>query len=158
MGFCSKNEIDKFGYNDCVITKAQITDSEINLELEALIVKAANSQNTNFTDSYAGEAVCVLQEAGIDLVTKAGYRYYDANDNLIEEKPDEVVKLTDAELSELISDTYLADIEKNDDGTYNLVSEEIKEDISENAEIYVIKVSCKDIIISWERYMNRVQN
>lgn len=158
MSFCSKNEISKFGYNDCVITKSSITGEGIKLELDALIVRANNSQNANYTDSYAGETVCNLKNGKITKFVKAGYKYYDANDNLVEEKPDEELNLSTSEMETILREIYMPEFEKNDDGTYTIVAEVISEDISENVDVYVITLECEEVVITWEHYMNKVQN
>lgn len=158
MSFCSVNETSKFGYNDCIIVKSEIREDGIKFELEALIVRANNSQNTNYTDSYAGETCCYMKNGKIKSFVKAGYKYYDANDNLIEEKPDEELKLTNKEAEALLTEIYMSELEKNDDGTYTVVAEVISEDISENVDVYIITIECDEVEMTWEHYMNRVQN
>lgn len=158
MGYISINETDKFGYSDCVINKATIDESGIRLELEALIVKSANSQNSNYTDSYAGDTVCILKNAKIYKILKVGYKYYDANDRLIEEMPDEVMQFDNGELSQIMAGAYLPEFIDNGDGNYSVVVEMASEDISENTDEYIIEVNCEEVSMSWEQYMNRVQN
>ena len=158
MGFCSKNEVSKFGYNDCVITKSSISENGIRLELDALIARANNSQNSNYTDSYAGDTVCEMKNGKILRFVKSGYKYYDANDNLIEEKPDEELSLSTDEMEKILNNIYMPEFEKNDDGTYYIVAEVISEDISENVDVYVITLECDEVVITWEHYLNRVQN
>ena len=65
MGFESVNEIDKFSFDDCVVKKFEVQEGQLYLELEALIVKAGNSQNTNYTESYAGPTTVRLKEGKI---------------------------------------------------------------------------------------------
>ena len=60
--FVSTNEFDKFGYDDCLVKSIRETASGLVLELEALIVRARNSQNTNYTDSYADTTTLVLKK------------------------------------------------------------------------------------------------
>lgn len=141
-----------------MITKSKITEEGIRLELDALIVRANNSQNSNYTDSYAGETVCNLKKGKITSFIKAGYKYYDANDNLVEEKPDELMEVSDKDIENILTDIYMPELEKNDDGTYTLVAEVISEDISENVDVYIVTIECEEVVITWEHYMNRVQN
>ena len=54
MGFQSVNEIEQFNFDDCYVTEFEVSESQIDLLLEALIVRKNNSQNSNFTESYAG--------------------------------------------------------------------------------------------------------
>ena len=49
MKFESVNELEKFSFEDCVITGLEERPERFILNLEALIVLPENSQNTNFT-------------------------------------------------------------------------------------------------------------
>lgn len=159
MKFCSNNEIEKFAYNDCVITGVVKRDSELVLNLEALIVKANNSQNSNFTDSYAGETECKISGITYYKLCKIGFKYYDADDNLISETPDEEMDINSADLDNLMKDMYLYKLEKTDeDGLLHLEFETVEEDISVPTDAYELVFSADNIAISWDRYMNRVQN
>ena len=53
MSFKSMNEVENFRYDDCRILKRKNTEPDFVLEVEALIVKSNNSQNSNYTESYA---------------------------------------------------------------------------------------------------------
>ncbi|MDO4942097.1 MAG: hypothetical protein Q4E73_04545 [Lachnospiraceae bacterium] len=165
MGFESINEIDQFSFDDCVIKKFEVQEGQLYLELEALIVKARNSQNTNFTESYAGPTTVRLKEGSILSGIKEGYKYYDANGTLLEETPDR--KLTDEELQVLpkqCEDVYLFSMEKDkeEDGkfTYYMEIEFPSEDEYDNAitDTFELKVEFEKAVFSWEFYMNRVEN
>ena len=54
MKFNAVNELEHFSFRDAQIQKAEWTGDALRFELEAVIVKADNSQNGNYTDSYAG--------------------------------------------------------------------------------------------------------
>lgn len=113
--FQSINELDKFSYKDCVIKSVTVREDTIILQVEALIVEPDNSQNTNYTRSYAGDTTITYTQGRIGKVVKEGYRYYDANDILQEEVPDTV--LSEAETVELmgqLANTYLYDIQMLD--------------------------------------------
>ena len=100
MGFKSVNEIEKFTFDDCVISSFKVNEAGIILVLEALIVDSNNSQNTNYTESYADTTTVRLLDGKIISAKKDGYRYYDANEVLMEEVPDTV--LSDVETENII--------------------------------------------------------
>ena len=52
--FKSIDETDKFSYTDCVISDIEKAEDGYIFNVEALIVKENNSQNSNFTESFAG--------------------------------------------------------------------------------------------------------
>ncbi len=163
MGFKSVNEIEKFTFDDCVVQSFKVNEAGIILVLEALIVDSNNSQNTNYTESYADTTTVRLLEGKIISAKKDGYRYYDANEVLMEEVPDTV--LNDEEIKNIINTcegSYLYYIEKdvdneNDENIYNIGLEFIDEEDNTAADSYEIKVSFKEAIFTWERYLNRVQ-
>lgn len=165
MKFESVNEIEQFAFDDCVIKKFEVKENQICLELEALIVRPRNSQNTNFTQSYADVTTVYLEKGKILSGIKEGYKYRDANDVLLEEISDQ--ELTAKELVDLpgqCADTYLFSMEKDkeEDGRffYYMEIEFPGEDQYDNAftDTFEIKVSFEKAIFGWERYLNRVES
>lgn len=165
MGFESVNEIDKFSFDDCVVNKFEVQEGQLYLELEALIVKAGNSQNTNYTESYAGPTTVRLKEGKILSGIKEGYKYYDANEVLLSEEPDQELDqdTLDALLPQCV-DVYLFSMEKDSekDGkqVYDMEIEFPGEDQYDktSTDIYELKVEFEKAVFSWERYLNRVES
>lgn len=163
MKYKSVNEIDKFRYDDCVLADIKVDDTCIVLVLEALIVKRDNSQNTNYTESYAGTTNVTIKGGKITAGIKDGYKYYDANDVLIREVLD--TKLDDNELKalpKLCQGAYLYDISESTDDfgnkCYVLGIEFVDEEEQAMGDSYRIFITGEDIVCEWERYMNRVQS
>lgn len=164
MRFQSINEIEKFSFDDCEIQKFEVQENQIYMELEALIVRPQNSQNTNYTESYAGTTYVRLQEGRLVSVVKEGYRYYDANDCLISEVPDEM--LSAAEIEKMIKRLkgallFVMEKKKEENGvcTYSMRlefpnQEEYDDTVTES---YELIVEFKQAIFEWDFYMNRVQ-
>lgn len=159
MGFQSVNELEQFSFQDAQIKDFQVSEGLIFFELEAVIVKARNSQNANFTDSYAGTLSMRLLGGKIQKAVKEGYKYYDANDNLVEEVPDEA--LSGEEIAALVKaskDYYLFDVVKVEDDQNTtghflyLFGLDADEETS-----YWFQIEFEKSILEWERYMNRVQ-
>ncbi len=155
--FYSVNEIDKFDYKDCYITNILFGDS-IQIEVEALIVKAGNSMNTNYTDSYAATTMIELTNAKISAGCIDGYKYYNANDELIrsvEDKPlnaDECGKV----LKDAVGD-YLYNMEKTGDGVILNIETIDEENSNTVGDSYTIDIKCTDVNIGWDKYLNRVE-
>lgn len=167
--FVSVNEFDKFGYDYCLVKSIRETASGLVLELEALIVRARNSQNTNYTDSYADTTTLVLEKTSIESMIREGYRRYDANDKLIEEVPDEVVaKDTWKKFFDKNESVFLIEFSASghdghegqgeNTGYEGFMVFEMPAEIGDNPETFEMKVSFAKAEFSWERYMNRVQN
>ena len=162
MSFKSINEIERFTFDDCVVSEFKVNDAGVILTLEALIVDSNNSQNTKYTESYADTVTARLLDGKILSVKKDGYKYYDANEVLMEEVPDTL--LSDEEADKIIKTSegvYLYYMEKDDsaetDYIYNIGLEFADEEDSTVADSYEVKVSFSQAIFTWERYLNRVQ-
>ncbi|MBR1816279.1 MAG: hypothetical protein IJ763_06220 [Lachnospiraceae bacterium] len=163
MSYKSTNEIEKFTFDDCVLSSFKVNDAGIILELEALIVDSNNSQNTNYTESYADTTTVRFLDGKIISAKKDGYKYYDANEVLMKEVPD--VVLSDEETDNIIKTcvgAYLYYMEKDADNEsseniYNIGLEFTDEEDNTAADSYEIKVSFSDAIFTWERFLNRVQ-
>lgn len=164
MGFQSINEIENFSFEDCQISEFKVLENSVEIEVEALIVKPANSQNTNYTESYAGTTRILFEDGKLLSGKKDGYKYYDANEVLLSETPDE--EMTIEQILEMLSrskDEYLYGIQlrKEEDGVYyytmgiEFVSEEAFDTVP--ADSYQLEFSCEKLIISWSQYLNRVQ-
>lgn len=163
MAFQAVNELEHFNFEDCTISMLRVQPDQINIEVEALIVKRNNSQNTNYTDSYAATTQIGLKQGKIIGAIKDGYRYYDANDVLQQEVPD--TKLNTMETEKLLkecSGAYLYELQadKQEDGTYRgtIAIEFVDEAEQTMADSYRLEVTFEKSVVSWERYMNRVQN
>lgn len=159
MGFQSVNELEQFSFQDAQIKDFQVSEGVIFFELEAVIVKARNSQNANFTDSYAGTLSMRLLGGKIQKAVKEGYKYYDANDVLVEEIPDEA--LSEEEIAALVKtskDYYLFDVVKveDDQNTTGHLLYLFGLDADEETS-YWFQIEFDKSILEWERYMNRVQ-
>lgn len=157
MRFNSINEIDKFRFDDCVLKECSIDESGITLMVEALIVKADNSQNSNYTESYAGEAAINMPGAKVSGLIRDGYRKYDADDNLIEQVEDESLPVNALNFKEMFNNQYLTDISALKEGEYRIGFEIADEDPTAITDSYTMVVQCESISVSWDRYMNRVQ-
>lgn len=156
MAFVSNNEINKFSFQDAVLVKFERALSTIWLTVDALIVKANNSQNTNYTDSYADTAEIELDDIEIVALLKEGYSRYDADDKLIEEIPDEPVAPDDYHtVFKEIAGAYLATFEYEDDEY--VLEFEVPDEVGAIGDTYELHVRASGIQVKWDRYLNRVQ-
>ena len=162
MGFKSVNEIEKFKFTDCVITKREKKNDEISYEVEALIIASDNSQNSNCTESYAGTAYIRFISGEEILCIKDGYKKYDCDNKLIEEVPDEKVdSVTMENLLKHCENFYLSGIEKIPDGEdYVLFMDKPEEEQYDTlpTDTYQVRIKCEKVVVTWERYLNRVQS
>ena len=99
--FKSIDETDKFSYTDCVISDIEKAEDGYIFNVEALIVKENNSQNSNFTESFAGPSKIKFVDGKLKDIVKVGFKYYNADSVLIKEVPDEIKLFNYGNLYEL---------------------------------------------------------
>lgn len=165
MRFNSINEIKQFSFEDCQITKFNLTESSLTMVAEAVIVRPNNSQNSNYTESYADTCNIHFANATLQSAIKDGYKYYDANDNLLDSIPDEALdSKTISTFSKLLENAYLYDIEEstseNDNSKiFTLHLELPKEEEFDTlpTDSYTLAITSDNVTISWDKYLNRVQ-
>jgi hypothetical protein len=153
--FKSIDEIDKFSYEDCVLTGMEWAEDGLLFEVEALIVRENNSQNSNFTESYAGPAVIKLVDGRITDVIKTGFKYYDADGQLLKIVPDEAESpLVWESLFKTFPGNYLPSLEAVDDGY--IIEIEMSEEDGTQGNSYLLKAEASSVIVTWDKYLNRV--
>ena len=158
MKYKSIDELEHFSFQDCQVFEAEVTPEGIRLQVEALIVKPENSQNTNFTESYAGTTEIRFVEGGILSAVRDGYKYYTADDVLVDEVPDQA--LSELEIKDLLrkaEGAYLYEVTKQDN-EYILAIEFVDEsEYNTASDSYTLKLKANKVIVEWDFYMNRVQ-
>lgn len=162
MGFKSVNEIEQFIFDDCQIGEIKVSDINIEMCLEALIVRKNNSQNTNFTESYAATTTARFLLGKILSGVKDGYKYYNADDVLLKEVPDQPLDLD--EINNILKKSegaYLFEFEKDKEENglfyYTFGIEFVDETENTMSDSYHFKMSFEKAIFEWERYLNKVQ-
>ena len=58
VAYKSVDELEHFRFDDCQIDTFAVTENGVELMVEALIVRADNSQNTNYTESIMMQMMC----------------------------------------------------------------------------------------------------
>lgn len=154
--FKTVNETEKFRYDDCVINKMIIDETGISLSVDALIVKADNSQNSNYTESYADTADIEINGGLVTRIIRDGYKMYDANDVLIKEVPDEEIDINSEMWSTKFEGQFLVGIKRIEEKEAVLEIEINDEEAAGVADSFSVNIKCNDINIKWERYLNRV--
>lgn len=153
--FKSIDETDKFSYEDCVLIGIEKAEDGLIMDVEALIVRENNSQNTNFTESYAGPTAVKFVDGKITDIVKVGFKYYDADGRLIKEVPDEpVVKPQWESLIKTFDGNYLPALDKGD-GRYT-VEIEMSEEDGTQGNSYLLTIEASGVVITWDKYLNRV--
>ena len=177
MSFKSIDELGRFSFEDVVIEDMRFVNGEVHFTLNALIVLPNNSQNTNYTMSYADTSELVLEAGKMVEAVREGFKYYDADDNLIEAVPEKPFLAPELDsVPEKCLGGYLCEVQKvylDDEPVRNTVGTEAEAtkqlydfyiefpaDDGTNGvapESFRLRFSFEHAVVCWERYLNRVQ-
>lgn len=166
MSFISINELEKFSFEDCQIVDVKLSTGKIEFTLEALIVRGNNSQNANYTDSYADTCTLTLVDSEILSIVEEGYKNYDADDNLISEVPDKEISLLESvSLFSSFKEQYLCAAECDEKtANYLIFTFEVDTGTLNEAGItdpylptYLVQIKFSSATVEWDRYLNKVQ-
>lgn len=157
------NELEHMSFNDASVEDVEIIPgendaiSELVFHISGVIIKADNSCNANYTDSYAGDMELRFKNLEIEALLQEGHKLYDANDVLIEEVPDKPIACED--YKSVIKSfkgcpvfyggsakTEAVDTEKL---CYQFI-------IDKEEESYVISILYDEAIARWEKFLNKV--
>lgn len=121
------------------------------LYVEGAVVKDNNSQNEYYTDKYADQMEIRFKNPVIEAVLLEGHKYYDANDNLVEEVPDQ--KLAEDEYEKIFGkfkENYIfyGGKPEADKKCYQMIV-----DVDEDS--YIVSFYYDKVIAGWNHFLNK---
>ena len=119
--------------------------------VEGAVVKDNNSQNEYYTDKYADQMEIRFKNPVIEAVLLEGHKYYDANDNLVEEVPDQ--KLSEDEYEKIFGkfkENYIfyGGKPEADKKCYQMIV-----DVDEDS--YIVSFYYDKVIAGWNHFLNK---
>ena len=123
----------------------------LELYVEGAVVKDNNSQNEYYTDKYADQMEIRFKNPVIEAVLLEGHKYYDANDNLVEEVPDQ--KLAEDEYEKIFGkfkENYIfyGGKPEADKKCYQMIV-----DVDEDS--YIVSFYYDKVIAGWNHFLNK---
>ena len=123
----------------------------LELYVEGAVVKDNNSQNEYYTDKYADQMEIRFKNPVIEAVLLEGHKYYDANDNLVEEVPDQ--KLAEDEYEKIFGkfkENYIfyGGKPEADKKCYQMIV-----DVDEDS--YIVSLYYDKVIAGWNHFLNK---
>lgn len=123
----------------------------LELYVEGAVVKDNNSQNEYYTDKYADQMEIRFKNPVIEVVLLEGHKYYDANDNLVEEVPDQ--KLAEDEYEKIFGkfkENYIfyGGKPEADKKCYQMIV-----DVDEDS--YIVSFYYDKVIAGWNHFLNK---
>lgn len=166
MKFKSTNEIETIQLRDAQIKEmklAGVGEVEeaaslkglrarwLELYVEGAVVKDNNSQNEYYTDKYADQMEIRFKNPVIEAVLLEGHKYYDANDNLVEEVPDQ--ELAEDEYEKIFGkfkENYIfyGGKPEADKKCYQMIV-----DVDEDS--YIVSFYYDKVIAGWNHFLNK---
>lgn len=158
MKYKSINELETISFHDAQIQKFEFDqnseESSLSLELSGAVVKDGNSQNDFYADKYTDVMQVKFQKVSLEKVLLEGHKYYDANDNLVEEISDtEIASQEYQDLFQKFPESYIF-YGGNPDGEKNLYQVII--DVNEDS--YIISFRYERAVAYWDRFLNKAQS
>lgn len=156
MRFETKDNLQLFDFQEVTVKEIKtLANDSIVFVLEALIAKGNNPNNEECVDRFLDIANMRFANGKIIDFFKEGYKYYDANGVLKEQIDDEKMELDDAyAILKQCKDIVLFDVillSKTEEKSEYQIGIDLND-----TDTYWMTISCKEVVVEWERFMNRV--
>lgn len=162
MSYITENELHTFGFQDAYVEHFELTENQMDIALEGVIVRDENKNNSQYMDSYAKHFTLQLMGMRIIKAYKEGFKYYDANDVLLREVPNEEMEVESfIKLFKSLEQPYFYGVNRlEDDAAGKFVYEFGVEErqAMEAGNTYWFTAVFDKSVAAWEGYMNRVQS
>lgn len=156
MKFKVIDQLDKFVFRDVEVASCELVDNTLRMTLRGVIAKYNNPCNERFQDWYILETYVRFEGAEIINCYKEGLKYYDANNVLLEEIPDEPIEAKDyVETLKLFKNSYMFTLLKKEHPS-NGQCVEFAIDLENEEETYWVEFTYDRVILEWDRFANKV--
>lgn len=155
MKFKSTDEFLTFDFNDTALKFIGITETQMTIGAEGVIIKADNSNNQRFEDMYSVYLEMTFDHFKMNRFDKQGYKYYNADGKLIDSVPDE--PLDEEKQKEVLSivKTQGASIfllEKCPDRSGYEIIFDLTDEAGDASETYQIFFDFEHSLAGWDRF------
>lgn len=156
MQYKCVNDLDKFDFQKAVLESLSLDDDQLCIALSSGIAKYNNPCNTKYVDCYIANTQVRIKKPQILRFFLEGAKYYDANDVLLEEVPDQDIPSEEYErtMKKLVSGEVYTFREKTTSGDSDQCYE-IAVDVADDT--YWIEIAFEKIILEWDRFRSKVE-
>ena len=159
MKFKSTDEFMTFDFNDSLMKTIQISEDQIMIGSEGVIVKANNSTNQRFEDMFTVYLEMTFKQSSINQFDEQGYKYFNANGELLNEIPDR--PLSQGEQKQVISKVNLNGakiflVEKCPDRDGYEIIFDVEDEDEDSSVTYQIFFDFQSCQAQWERFSGPV--
>lgn len=157
MKYKCENELHTLSFKDFNVEEIKYTDNKITLYTNGGVARYNNSCNETLEERYISECEIQFINCSIEKFILEGGKYYTADDVLIEEVPDTVIKPEEIKgvLKKLKGeDAVIFFLNGNAEG--DSYKSELAVDLVNDT--YWINITAEKVIVGFDRFMNRVMN
>lgn len=157
MKYKCENELHTLDFKDFNVEEIKYTDNKLTLYTNGGVARYNNSCNETLEERYISECEIQFINCRIDKFILEGGKYYTADDVLIEEVPDTIIKQEEikAILKKLKGeDAVIFFLNGNTEGD-NYKSELAVDLVNDT---YWINITAEKVVVGFDRFMNRVMN
>lgn len=156
MSFCVTDELEHFEFRDVGIMSYEKTEDGFQFVFVGAVAKYNLSANETLRDRFCSDMTFRLCGAEIEEILLEGYKYYDANDRLVETKPDEPIETSRYdEIMAMTKGATLFELARRDDAKDGAKRYLFIVDTDEET-TYCITIKFEKSVASWEHMMNTV--
>ncbi|MCD8365935.1 MAG: hypothetical protein LUC83_09060 [Clostridiales bacterium] len=158
MQYKCVNDLDKFDFHEASLDALDLEGDVLCAILSSGIAKYNNPCNTKYVDCYIAETQIRMKNPRITRFFLEGAKYYDANDVLLEEVPDQEIppEEYEATMQKLVSGEVFTLCKKDSGSDGNGGCCEIAVDAEDDT--YWMEIEYEKIILEWDRFRNEVED
>lgn len=161
MKYKCENNLDKFYFGDANIEKCECQDGHMTLVMDGAAVRYNNPANETLTDRYIDMAQVRLKDMKIRRLFLEGARYYDANDVLMREVPDQEINQEDYEkMFRMFSGASVFTVEEkeasDEDSFCCEIALDVTDEEADEMSTYWMEIEYKKAVTEWEHFLNKM--
>lgn len=150
------NELDKFSFREAIMEKCECREDVMIWELTGVIAKYDNPANETLVDRYIDTTQVRLKKPVIKKLLLEGAKYYDANEVLLREVPDQDIPEEDYDKTfRLFVGAEIFVILQKEASREGMLCCQVAVDIEEDT--YWFEVEYEKAVFEWNNFLNKVE-
>lgn len=160
MKYKCVNHLDKFWFRDAKMEKCEFRDGHMTWVLTGAAARYNNPSNETLTDRYLDTAQVRFRDVRITRFFLEGARYYDANDVLQQEVPDQEIPKEDYEkIFRLFPGSVIFWVKEKEPSAGGKCCCEAGVDVmdeeSGETSTYWMEIEYEKAVTEWEHFLNK---
>lgn len=157
MSYQLINKLQQFSFQHGSMLSCKWNDTNLYMEIDGAVANDNNDYNNRSVNTYISTLSLQFFEAKVEELLLEGYKYYDANNVLLDEVPDKTIdpeKLD--EIMRLCESGYIANAKILESKNQRFF-QQFQIDAVDSNDTYCFTISFKKSVASWERFMQKAE-